>query len=115
MVERQLVELDVAGVDKASGRRAHKHGEGIRDGMRDRDELKVERADLGLVAAFHDVQDRVDVVLVALCLDERQRELGTVQRDVRAQLEQVGHAADMIFVAVREHHAVDLVETVLDV
>ena len=55
------------------------------------------------------------MVFLALGVHEGEGQLGADQRDVRAQLEQVGHAADVVLVAVGEHQGVDLVETVLDV
>ena len=55
------------------------------------------------------------MVFLALGLYEGQRQLGTDQRDVWTQLEQVRYAADMVFVAMGEYQGLDLVETVLDV
>ena len=115
VVEGQLVELDVAGVDQRAGRGLDVHGQRVGDGVGHGDELEVVGADLHLVAALHGNHHRVEVVLLALRLDEGERELGADQRDVRAQLEQVGHAADVVLVAMREHERLDLVETVLDV
>ena len=115
MVERQLVELDVAGVDEAAGRGLDEYGQRVRDRMGHGHEFQVERADLELVAPLNHGHHRVDAVFLALGLHEGQRELGADQRDVRTQLEQVRHAADVVLVAVREHQRLDLVQTVLDV
>ena len=115
MVERQLVELDVAGVDERAGGGLHEHGERVRNGVRDVHEFQVERADLELVASLDLDERRVDAVFLALGLNEGEGELGTDQRNVRAELEQVRHATDVVFVAVGEHERLDLVETVLDV
>ena len=115
VVERQLVELDVAGVDEGAGGGLHEHGERVRNGVRDVHEFQVERADLELVASLDLDERRVDAVFLALGLNEGEGELGTDQRNVRAELEQVRHATDVVFVAVGEHERLDLVETVLDV
>ena len=115
MVERQLVELDVAGVNQGAGGRLDVHGERVGDRVGDGDEFEVERADLELVASLDLHHGGMLVVLLAFRLNEGEGQLGADQRDVRAQLEQVGHAADVVLVAVGEHQGVDLVETVLDV
>ncbi len=115
MVERQLVEFDVTGVDERAGRRAHTHSERVGDRMGHRHEFEVERAHLELVAAFDLDRLGLDVVLLALGLHKAERQLGADERNVLAQLEQVGHAADVVFVAMREHERIHLVEAVLDV
>ena len=115
MVERQLIKLDIAGVDEASGRSLHEHSQSVRNGMRDVHKLKIERTDLQLVASLDLNQSRIDAMLLALGFDESQRELGTDQRNIRAKLQQIRHATDMILVAVGEHQSLDLVETILDV
>ena len=45
-VQRQLVHLEVAGVQQRAGRRADDDGERVGDGVVDRDELEVEDAEL---------------------------------------------------------------------
>ena len=115
MVERQLIELDIAGIDEASGRSLHEHSQSVRNGMRDVHKLKIERTDLQLVASLDLNQSRIDAMLLALGFDESQRELGTDQRNIRTKLQQIRHATDMILVAVGEHQSIDLVETILDV
>ena len=115
MVKRQLVKLDIAGIDEASGRSLHEHSQSVRNGMRDVHELKIERTDLQLVTTLDLNQSRIDAMLLALGFNESQRELGTNQRNVGAELQQIRHAADMILVAVGKHQSLDLVETILDV
>ena len=115
MVERQLIELNIAGIDEASGRSLHEHSQSVRNGMRDVHKLKIERTDLQLVASLDLNQSRIDAMLLALGFDESQRELGTDQRNIRAKLQQIRHATDMILVAMGEHQSLDLVETILDV
>jgi hypothetical protein len=113
-VERKLVHLEVAGVHEHSGGCADGHSEGVRDGVVDRDELAVEGAD-ALPVAFLDLQGvRPDAVLLKLGLDEGEGQLGADERDVGLLAKEEGHAADVVFVAVREHDAVDVVEAVPD-
>ncbi len=115
VVERQLVELDVAGVDQGTGRGLHEYRKRVRDGVGHVHEFEVERADLELFASLDLDHRRVDAVFLALRLDEGERQLGADQRDVRTELEQIRHGADVVLVAVGEHQRLDLVETVLDV
>ena len=115
VVERQLVELDIARVDQGAGRGLDIDGQGVRDGVGDVDEFEVEGTHLELLTAGNLNLGGVLVVFLALGVHEGEGQLGADQRDVRAQLEQVGHAADVVLVAVGEHQGVDLVETVLDV
>ena len=53
-------------------------------------------------------------MLLELGVDERQREPGADQRDVAALAQQVGHAADVVLVAVGEHDGDDVVQPVPD-
>src|SRR5690606_24469448 len=55
-----------------------------------------------------------DAVLLELRGDEREGQLGADQRDVRALLEEVGDAADVVLVAVGEDDALDVLEAVTD-
>lgn len=111
-VQRELVHLEVAGVDHHARGRADGDGQRVRDGVVDRDELAVERAD-ALAVALGDFEGvRADAVLLELCLDQREGQLGADQRDVLLQPEQEGDATDVVLVAVREHDAVDVVEAV---
>ena len=57
---------------------------------------------------------RVDLVLVELRLDERERHRGAVDRAVEER-QHVRHRADVILVAVRQHERLDLVAPRLDV
>ena len=70
MVERQLVKLDIAGIDEASGRSLHEHSQSVRNGMRDVHELKIERTDLQLVTTLDLNQSRIDTMLLALGFNE---------------------------------------------
>ena len=73
--------------------------------MGDVDEFEVEGTHLELLTAGNLNLGGVLVVFLALGVHEGEGQLGADQRDVRAQLEQVGHAADVVLVAVGEHQA----------
>ncbi len=114
-VQRQLVHLEVAGVQDGAGGGADGDGQRVRDGVVDGDELALERAEpLGLALADGERQ-RGDPVLLELGLDQGQRELRAEQRDVGLEPQQVGHRADVVLVAVGEHDRLDVVEAVGDV
>lgn len=113
-VERQLVHLEVAGVDDHSGRGADGDGQRVRDGVVDGDELAVEGTD-ALALAFDDLKGvRPDAVFLELGLDEGEGQLGTDQREVGLLAEQEGDGADVVLVAVGQDDADDVVEAVPD-
>ena len=70
-VERQLVHLEVAGVQQGAAGGAHRDGERVRDRVVDRDELAVEDAEQLPVALAHAECVGPDPVLLELGLDER--------------------------------------------
>ncbi len=115
VIERQLVELDVARVNQGAGWGLDVNGQGIRDGVGDVDEFEVERTHLELVAAGDLHLGGVLAVFLALGVHKGKSQFGTNQWNIRAQLQQVRHATDVVFMAVGEHQGVNLVETVLDV
>ena len=113
-VERQLVHLEVAGVQHDAGRRLDGDRERVRDRVVDREELALERAE-PLGGAFLDRQRvRRDPPLGQLRLDERERELRADERDVRLVGQQVGHRADVVLVPVGEHDRLYVVEPIDD-
>ena len=115
MVEGQLVHLEVTGHQNFAGGSAHEHCERIRNGVRHRNKFQAERADLGSVMFIYDVQGWVlQAVLAQLGLNERQCQVRPIDRDVRAQFEQVGDGADVIFVAVGQYHRLHIVEALLN-
>ncbi len=114
-VERELVHLEVAGVEDVAGTGADEDGKRVGDRMVDGDELEVEGTELVEVTSRDDAGDRLDPVLLELGLDERDRQLRAEDRDVGLALEQVGDGADVVFVAVGEHEADDVVEAVVEV
>ncbi len=109
-VQRQLVHLEVAGVQHHPGRGGDGHRERVRDGVVDREELQVERAER-LAPALRDLRrGRRDPVLGELAADQAQGQPGADQRDVVPLPQQVGHRADVILVRVGEDHRLDVVE-----
>ena len=109
-VQRQLVHLEVAGVQHHAGRGPDGHRERVGDGVVDREELAVERAERAVAALDHLDRDRLEAVLGQLAPHQGQGQLGSGQRDVRALPEQVGHRADVVLVRVREDERLDLVQ-----
>ncbi len=114
LVERELVHLEVAGVQHQPGLGADGDREAVRDGVVDRDELEVEHPELAALPLGDLDGDRGDLVLLELRGEERQRQLRADHGDVGPLAQQVRHAADVVLVAVREDDRLDLVEPVPD-
>ncbi len=114
-VERQLVELDVAGVQHQPGRGADGDRERVRDRVVDREVLAVERR-RGAAGSPSFTSSRCGVSRCSLHLAATSasvnREPTIVQ--VRPLAQQERHRADVVLVAVGEHERVDVVEPVLD-
>ena len=81
-VERQLVHLEVAGVQQGAARGAHGHGQRVGDRVVDRDELAVEDAELLAVPSRTPSVYGRDPVLLELGLDQRQGQRRADERDV---------------------------------
>jgi hypothetical protein len=114
-VHRQLVHLEVAGVQDDPGLRLDRDREGVGDGVVDGEELQAERA-VRLDLLLPDrPQDGLDPVLAQLGLEQGEGEGAADDRDVGALAQQVGHGAEVVLVAVREHDGLDVVEPVPDV
>ena len=108
-VQRQLVHLEVAGVQYRAGRRLDRDGQRVRDGVVDREELPLERAELLRLSLGDRQRVRLDAALGQLRLDQSEGELRADQRDVGLVRQQVGHGADVVLVAVGEHDRLDVV------
>ena len=114
-VERELVHLEVAGVQHQPGGGADGDGQPVGDRVVDGDELAVERAERarGRPRATSTV---FGVMRCSLSLASMKASVSleptTGMSGALAQ--QVGHAADVVLVAVGEHDRVDLVEAVPD-
>ena len=109
IVERQLVHLEVTRVEHDTCRCRDRDGESIRDRVVDRDKLELEWAELLVLAFLHRQRVRRDAVLLELRFDEREGQRRSDERDVLAQLEQVGHGTNVVFMAVGEHDAKNVV------
>ena len=114
-VERELVHLEVAGVQHDAGTGADDHREGVGDGVVDRDELEHERPE-GDRLALRDLVLRglLEPVLAQLGAEQRQGQLGADERDVAALAQEVRRRADVVLVAVGQHQRLDGVEAVPD-
>ena len=114
-IERQLVHLEVTGVEQGAGPGAHEHGERVGNRVVHRHELEVEGADPLALSLRYGQGEGPDAVLLELGLDERQRQGRADERDVLLEAEQVGNGSDVVLVPVREDDGLDVAETVLEV
>ena len=114
-VQRQLVHLEVAGVQQRAGRRADHDGQRVGDRVVDRDELEVEDAELLPRPLLDRQRIRGEAVLLELGLDEGEGQLRADDRDVGLALQQERHRADVVLVAVGEDDGLDLVEPAVEV
>ena len=116
MVERELIHLEVAGVEHRTGLGADEHGQRIGDRMGDRVELEVEDVQGHLVAFLDGVQlGMADAVFAQLALDQSQGQLAAIDGDVLAHAQQIGHAPDVVLMAMGEHQPDDIAEATLQV
>ena len=114
-VERQLVHLEVAGVQHQPGAGADRDRQRVGDRVVDRDELEVEGAERDPVALGDDVlRGLLEPVLLQLRAEQRQRQLRADEGDVLPLAEEVRRRADVVLVAVGEDERLDVVEPVPD-
>ena len=114
-VERELVHLEVAGVQHGAGAGADRDREGVGDGVVDGDELELERPERQPVTLLDDVVDRLlEPVLAELGVEQREGQLGADERDVPALAQEVRRGADVVLVTVGQHETLDGVEPVPD-
>jgi len=115
VVERELVHLEVAGVQDGARLRPDHHRQRVGDGVVDRQELQVELADRDPIALADDPQvDIAQAVLTQLLAHQRQGEPGAEDGKVAATPQQVRDGADVVLVAMGQHQRLRLVEPVLD-
>ena len=114
-VQRQLVHLEVAGVQDHAGRRADGDRERVRDGVVHREKFKPEGTErlAGAGRRFHG--GGREPVLGELASDQAEGQLRADQREVGALAEQVRDGADVVLVGVGEHHRLDLAEAAVQV
>ena len=109
-VERELVHLEVAGVQHHAGARADRDGEAVRDRVVDGQELEVERA-VRAGSRSPSLTSRVTGrIRCSLSFSTIRASVSreAIDRDVRALAQQVRHAADVVLVPVGEHDADDV-------
>lgn len=115
-VEGKLVHLEVAGMQHHAGLGADGDRQRVRDRVVHRQELELIVAYLNTVAFAHIEQlELADAVLAQLGRHEGQRQLGAVDRNVAAHLQQVRHRADVVFVTVGQHQGHDVVEAIAQI
>src|SRR5699024_8991882 len=114
-VERQLVHLEVAGVEDVPGTGADEDSQSIGDRVVDGDEFEVEGTELVEVVLGDHTGDGLDPVFLELGLDERDRQLRAEDRDVALAAQQIGHGTDVVLVAVGQDEPDDVVEAVIEV
>ncbi len=96
-----------------SSRRTDRHGQGIGDGVVDRQEFELPGPEPLRRAGFDLDVHRGDPVLGELAPHEAQGQPRSDERDVGALTQQVRHAADVVLVRVREDESLDLIEPTL--
>ena len=101
-VERRLIDLEVAGVQQHALRRAHHHRHAVGHTVRHAHELDGERPNRDHRAGLHLDGLRFELVFLEFVGHERERERRAVQSAVQVR-QHVGHAANVIFMRVREH------------
>ncbi len=109
-VDRRLVELEVAGMEDDSERRADRQRAGPRQRVVDVDELRLDRAERDAVAGLDFARLPIArLVFLELRADQRQRERRSDDRNLRKLAQQIRDPADVVFVAVRDEQAAKLV------
>ena len=114
-VDRGLVDLEVTRVDDDADRRGDGEGHAIRHAVRDSNEFDRQRADRDRVARADRLEavGHVELVLLEFRFEERQCHGGAVHRPIE-EGHQVGHGADMVFMAVGEDERLDLFPSTFD-
>ena len=115
-VDRRLVELEVAGVEDRTDRRAQRQRTSARHRVIDVHELDVDRTERQTVARLdlHEVRF-AHLVLARFGFDQRDRHRRSGDRRARELAQKIRDAADMIFVPVRHHDAAQLVRALANV
>ena len=105
------IDLEVAAVEDDPVRRLDGERHGSCDGVIDIDEVDREAPGLDAVLGSDGVLDHVvQAVLAELVVDERQGQFGSIDRRRRIEfLHEIRNAADVVFVAVRQKDAADLI------
>ena len=110
VVDRKRVDLEIASVNQAACWSGDSNSQSVRDGVRHRNKLQVERAYLGGVLIVYHVADWLNSKLFALCLYECQGQGGAVERNIWPLAQQVRNSANVVLMAVGEHERIHLVQ-----
>ena len=115
-VDRRVVELEVAGVHDDAHGRPQRDAHGVRDRVADPERDRRERADLQLVAGLQgDQRVVVELVLLDLVAQQAAGERARVHGHARELGQDVGQAADVVLVGVRDQERPDLGAVLLEV
>ena len=102
-VQRQLVHLEVTGVQDLTRLGADVDSQRIRNRVVHGNELTLKRAETLHLVLLHREGVGLDAVLGELRLNQRQGQFGTNQGDIGAAAQQVGDRANMVLVAVGQN------------
>ena len=114
-IQRQLVHLEVTGVQDLTRLGADVDSQRIRNRVVHSNELALERTETLHLVLLHREGVGLDAVLGELRLNQRQGQFRTDQGDVGAAAQQVGNRADVVLVAVGQNHGDHVVQTVNNV
>src|SRR5688572_26481551 len=113
-VDRSLIDLEVAGVEQHALRRAHDDSNAIGHAVGHAHEFERERAHYNYGTRFDLDGLRFQLMFVELVLDDAERERGSVHRTVQVR-QHVRHAADVVFVRVRQADGLELTLPVIEI
>ena len=110
VVNRRMINLEIAGVDDRAQGSRNGQGRGVHNAVGDRDALDVKRPDLPLLAGTKLVDGRLlkQTPFGQLVANQAQGERRAIDRHVKL-LEQIRQGADMVLVAVGEDDRLEVV------
>ena len=117
-LNRGVVDLEVAGVDDDAHRGGDGKGHRIGDRMVDMDCLDGEGPQLDDVPRhkLHEFCLAGQAVLLQLPVDQPQRQLGAVDRDIGPEFfQEIGHRPDVVLVPVGDDHPADLLFVLFEI
>ena len=108
--QRGVVDLEVAGLDDGASRAVDGKGHRIRDGVVHMDGLNGKAAQLDLLSGgdLHELGPACQTELLQLVADQAAGQAGAIDGQVKF-LQQIRDAADVVFVAVGDEQALDLI------
>src|SRR6185312_2549026 len=110
------IDLEIAGMNDHSERRRDGQRDGAHNRVSNMNELDLERSKRDTIAGLNGVQIRLvqKFVLFQTPLDQREREIGTVHRNLELG-KQERHRPDVILMAMRENQAANHIGVLLKV